>query len=219
MTVARAEVDRDVEQGLACIGPGLLEHADPLQDQSDDKAVELDRATRVDGRLDDRGDRRLETRHLRAEEALVLDELAGGEPDDRLKGDRVDVLQREEVVEHLRLDHLACLGHPDPLGQAGLLDRRGQAHKVALALGHRLVEADEAVRGGADRCRDLGDVRVGQVGGRADDDDASVELVRATRGHGREHSMGEPDVTRPEQTLVADFTLRPGKKSHNDPRR
>ena len=74
-------------------------------------------------------------------------ELAGLQLDDRLVGDRVDVPEGEEVVEHLRLDDVARLGHPDPLGQAGLLDGRGQADEVALALGQRRVQGHEAVGG------------------------------------------------------------------------
>ena len=83
--------------------------------------------------------------------------------DDRLEGDLVDVLQGEEVVEHLRLDDLARLGHADPVGEAGQLDRRGQRDEVALAFGQRRVEVDEAVRRGVDCGAISRRERVGQL--------------------------------------------------------
>ena len=97
-------------------------------------------------------DRLREHRHLRAEQAFVLVQLARCQLDDRLERDAVQGPQAEEVVERLGLHDLRGLGHPDPVGEAGQLHRGGQGDQVAVGLGERVVDRDEAVLGPF-RCR------------------------------------------------------------------
>ena len=130
-------------------------------------------------------------RHLGTEEALVLVQLPGREGHDRLVGDLVELPQAEEVVEHLGLDDLGRLRHPDPLGEPGELDRGRHRDEVAIAFGKAAVDGDQAVFGVVRVACDLGGRSVGQLLGRADQDGPCLELEEAAaldlrrRGGGR----------------------------------
>ena len=168
----------------AGLAPCRLDPLDAGQRGPDDVRVELDAAVGVDRGLDDRRDRLREHRHVGPEEAFVLVQRAVREGDDRLERQRVELTQAEEVVEHLGLDDLGRLGHPDPVGQPGQLDRRRHRDEIAVALGQGVVDGHQSVLGcpGAPvRLGDLGDGRVGQCLGRRDEDDAGVELEEARR--------------------------------------
>jgi hypothetical protein len=58
----------------------------------------------------------------------------------------VDVVSpdREEQVEHLRLDRLDRLAHPDPVRNARQLDCGGQRVKILLRLGQARVHLHKA---------------------------------------------------------------------------
>ncbi len=179
-----------------------LEPADPLEDRRDDVDVELDAAIGADGGLHDRADRLRQHRHVRPEQALVFVQRPGRQRDDRLERDPVELPQAEEIVEHLGLDDLGRLGHPDPVGQPGQLDRGRHGDQVAIALGERAVHRDQPVVG---RIGGLGDRRgqaVGQVVGRPDQDGARIELDQAPAVDERREAAHEPDVARPQQALV-----------------
>ena len=127
------------------------------------------------------------------------------EGDDRLERHRVELSQAEEVVEHLGLDDLGRLGHPDPVGQPGQLDRRRHRDEIAVALGQGVVDGHQSVLGCPGtpvRLGDLGDGRVGQCLGRRDEDDAGVELEEAAVDDVHRKSPHEADVARPEQALL-----------------
>ena len=79
-----------------------------------------------------------------------------GQLDDRLERDPVELPEAEEVVEHLGLDDLGRLGHPDPLGQPGQLDGGRHRDEVAIALRERVVDRDEAVLGPVGGVGDVG---------------------------------------------------------------
>ena len=88
--------------------------------------------------------------------------------------------QAEEVVEHLGLDDLGRLGHADPVGQPGQLDRRRHRDEIAVALGQGVVDGDQAVFGRLGRRWATSAARdsVSCVG-RRDEDRARVELEDA----------------------------------------
>ena len=125
----------------------------------------------------------------------------------------VHLPQAEEVVEHLGLDDLRGLGHADPLGQAGQLDRRRHRDEVAVALGKGLVERDQPVLGPVRGLGDLGGERVGQRLGRTDEDDAGVEFEQAPAIDVRREAAHESDVARPEQSLGRGSSWR-GQEPH-----
>ena len=139
---------------------------------------------------------------FRPEEALVFVELARGEVDDGLERDLVQGPQAEEVVERLGLDDLRRLGHPDPVGEARLLDGARERHEVAVRLRQREVDRDESVLGVAPVFRDLVGDGIGQPVGRADQDRARAEVEDARAGHSVGQLVHEPDVPRPEEPLV-----------------
>ena len=189
--------------------PVRLDLADVLEDGRDDVDVELHAAVGVDRRLDDRRDRLREHRHLRPEQALVFVQLARRDVDDRLERDDVELPQAEEVVEHLGLDDLGRLGHADPVGQAGQQDRRRHRDDVAIGLGQRVVDRDEAVFGSVRGVvRDLRGQPVGQRVDRADQDRPGLELEQAATDDASREAAHEPDVPRPEQSLRRGPTWR-----------
>ena len=114
----------------------------------------------------------------------------------------MELPEAEEVVEHLGLDDLGRLRHPDPLGQPGQLHRGRHGDEVALALRERFVDRHEAVFRGVGLVGDLGRGRVGQPLGGADQDRARVELEQACALDIRREPADEPDVARPEQALL-----------------
>ena len=117
----------------------------------------------------------------------------------------VELSQAEEVVEHLGLDDLGRLGHPDPVGEPGELDRRRHRDEIAVALGQGVVDGDQSVLGclvAPARLGDLGDGGVGQRLGRGDEDDARVELEEAAVDDVHRKAPHEADVARPEQALL-----------------
>ena len=210
----RRQVDR-VAAGRPAGGAfGRLDPADVLEHGAHDVHVQLHTSVRADRGLDDRRDRLREHRHVRAEQALVLVQLAGVDVDDRLERDLVQLPEAEEVVEHLGLDDLGRLGHADPLGEAGQLDRGGHRDEVAVALGQGLVERDQAVLGPVGGLGDLGGERVGQGLGRADQDDARIELEHAPAFDERSESAHEPDVARPEEPFRRGSARRGGQEPH-----
>ena len=130
---------------------------------------------------------------------------AGRERDDRLERHRVELPQAEEVVEHLGLDDLGRLGHPDPVGEPGELDRRRHRDEIAVALGQGVVDGHQSVLGclaAPVRLGDLGDDRVGQRIGRRDEDDARVQLEDAAVDDVHRKAPHEADIARPEQALL-----------------
>jgi hypothetical protein len=110
--------------------------------------------------------------------------------------------EAEEVVEHLRLDELARLGHADPFGEAGLLHRGGQGDEMPLAFRQCPVQGGETVAGGVGRRGDVGGARLGELRGRADHDDPGIQLEHPEVRQRRRETMREPDVTRPEEPLL-----------------
>ena len=197
------QVDRvpaRLDAGVPAVG---LEAADLLEHGRDDVHVELDAAVRVDRRLHDRADRLRQHRHVRAEQALVLVQPPRGELDDRLERDPVELPQAEEVVEHLGLDDLGGLGHPDPLGEAGQLHRRGHRDQVAVALRERVVDRDEAVLGPVGATCDVVGEALRELVGGADEDHPGLEVEDSPFVQTRCHAAHEADVARPQEALVA----------------
>ncbi len=192
--------DRREPGGAALLG----QRSGTCQDGADEEDVELDRASCVDRRLDDRCDRLRKHRHDRSEEALVLMERTRVEFDDRLVGDPVQVAQAEEVVERLGLDDGGGLGHADPIGQAGCLDGCRECHQIAVRLGQRGVDRHHPV---ARLVRVDGDIvsqGFGQQSCRGDEDGTGVELEdTGILQLGREPAH-EAGVARPEQALIGE---------------
>ena len=114
----------------------------------------------------------------------------------------MELSQAEEVVEHLGLDDLGRLRHPDPVGEAGELDRGRHRDEVAIALGERRIDRDEAVLGHVDLDGDAAGGIVGQAVGRADQDHPGIELEQSTAGDLGGQAPDEADVPGPEQALI-----------------
>ena len=113
--------------------------------------------------------------------------------------------QAEEVVEHLGLDDLGRLGHPDPVGEPGELDGRRHRDEIPVAFGQGVVDGHQTVLGclvAPVRLGDLGDDRVGQRTGWRDEDDARVQLEDAAVDDVHREAPHEADVARPEQALL-----------------
>ena len=171
------EVDPEAARFLARLAGDGLEATGPLEDRGDDEEVELDRPFRVDGRRDDGRDRLGQHRHLRAEQALVLVQLQRRQVDDRLERHPVQRPEAEEVVEHLGLDDLGRLRHPDPVREAAELDGGRGRDQVAVGLGQRPVDHDEAVLGVSCPIGDLLDqALVAEGSGRGDQHGPRLEL-------------------------------------------
>ena len=110
--------------------------------------------------------------------------------------------QAEEVIQHPILDESGGLRHPDPLGEAGRLDRCGQGHQIAVPLGQGRIHRHQAVAIGADFTRDLRGPDVRDRARWADDDGTRIELQDTGAPSTRRESMGEAGITGPQQVLV-----------------
>ena len=114
--------------------------------------------------------------------------------DDRLEGDRVQLAEAEEVVEHPGLDELRRLAHPDPIRESGRLDRGRQGEQVPVAFRQGRIDGHDPVVRVAHLVRDLLGDRVGQQVGRGDQDGAGVEFQDACARQIAGQAIDESDV-------------------------
>ena len=192
------------------------ESRDPVEGQPDDERVELDCSAGGDRRIDDGTYRCWVARDVRPEQALVLMQLARGQVNDRLEVDVVSP-DREEQVEHLRLDRLDRLAHPDPVRNARQLDCGGQRVKILLRLGQARVHLHKAVIGAAARAGDFGSNGLGKRLDRGDETGARPQFKDAAVRDPFVEAVQKSDIPRPDQPLVTTPLIT--EEAHGPPRR